>query len=207
MKKILLIIILVLFLSALTVYAFEPEIIKKPILSVKELIGTSKYKVEPIFLEMPKNEFFNVDSKKKFVESMRNFDAGENQINWNEITPLEFLESLKQEKALEIVEGEEFSARDYILEIWNYPTEDWIKKEDIYELIKLIDSQETTKSIYVPLSSCLGGQTTIGHEVMFLIEGYKQKVYPPEMSSSCYFKPNVEEYREWYEEEFLKLNN
>ncbi len=30
MKKVLLITILVLFLSALTVYAFEPEIIKKP---------------------------------------------------------------------------------------------------------------------------------------------------------------------------------
>ena len=205
MKKVLLITILVLFLSALTVYAFEPEIIKKPILSLKELIGPTKYKVELVPIELPPNEFSDIDHRAKFVESMRKHNAGEFQINWSEISPLEFLEQLKQEKAPEMIEGEEFSFRDYNLGIWNYPPEDWIKEEHIYELIKLIASKETSKSIYVPLSSCIGGQTTVGHEAMFLIEGYKQKVYPPEMSSSCYFEPdNVEEYRQWYQEEFLK---
>ncbi len=37
---------------------------------------------------------------------------------------------------------------------------------------------------------------------MHLIEGYRKGGYPPTTNSSCYFKPNVEEYQKWYQEEF-----
>ena len=192
MKKILLITILVL-LSALTVCIFKQEIIKK---------YKKQTSLEILHQENPEA----AESLEKYLLE-KGWDLDEFDMNfvaWSKTSPLEFLEQLKQKKIIEFEEGINNPEKyQFTLFPSNYPPNDWIKEEHIHELIKLIDSQEPSKSIYVGTSSCIGGQTTIGHEAMHLIEGYRKGGYPPTTNSSCYFKPNVEEYQKWYQEEFL----
>jgi len=62
--------------------------------------------------------------------------------------------------------------------------ETWLKKEHIPRLQALLDSQEpcaNVHSIYSSLRDC--EPSTIGHEAAFLIEGFREGSYPPEMNS------------------------
>jgi hypothetical protein len=77
----------------------------------------------------------------------------------------------------------------------------WIKKEDVEQLMKLIDSREPCASVVQDISSWLPFEvkSTVGNEVMFLIAGFRKGRYPPELCSVHGFKGNPDEYKKWWD--------
>lgn len=110
--------------------------------------------------------------------------------DWDKITPIEFLLSLKESPSNYII----FSNA-------HRPPSNWIKKENVSELIKLVESKEIASPVVSSFSSTTPrDSSTIGNEAMFLIEGYIQKRYPPD-NHSKYTKKDANRYKKWWEKE------
>ena len=77
---------------------------------------------------------------------------------------------------------------------------EWIKKEHVEVLITLVESEEPAVPVVSFISSYLpvDKSSSVGNEAMFLIEGFKQKRYPPGICSVYGFKGSPEEYKKWY---------
>ena len=119
---------------------------------------------------------------KNCIKSTNDIENKE-KYDWSTLTPLDFLEKLK------------YQGNTWVT-IWNNPPNDWIKEEHIHELIKHIESKEKSAFVVSALSSYLpSGSSAVGDEAMYLINGYRNKKYPP----SLYSGPgNPEEIIEWY---------
>ena len=101
-------------------------------------------------------------------------------------TPIEFLEFLKQ------------SSQETILIFGDNPG--WIRDTDIALLMTHLGSQARCAHVKVGVSSHQPwGYTTEGIQAAFLIEGYRQHLYPPNPTSDD-FKPDVDELKGWYQE-------
>jgi hypothetical protein len=102
-------------------------------------------------------------------------------------TPLDFLQELQEHP-------------DQPVTLLEVPV-DWIQKEDIGELMKIIDSKEPAAPVVAAISSYypFEERSTVGNEALFLIEGYRQWNYPPGLCSVYGFQPNASEVRLWWE--------
>ncbi|MBF0363730.1 MAG: hypothetical protein HQK49_22110 [Oligoflexia bacterium] len=63
----------------------------------------------------------------------------------------------------------------------------WISKQDIKLLKKYINDKRPASSVYNPLSSNTCGPSTVGREALYLIKGFQQKKYPPDLCSTWDF--------------------
>jgi len=112
--------------------------------------------------------------------------VSEEHVDWSKKRPADLLEELKRRP-------------NSIYTIWFVP-ENWITKEDVSCLMTLLDSEEPCASTVSAISSDLGRWgSTVGHEACFLIQGFREGRYPPELNSSR-FTPNRAEIRQWWEE-------
>ena len=104
-------------------------------------------------------------------------------------TPLQFLEWLCEPSADQQMRAVSFGAQHY----------GWIQADDIPALIELLPSLQPcrpvllTKSSYFPLAT-----STKGKEAAFMIEGFRQGHYPPDMSSGNW--PHTEEEQRRFDE-------
>ena len=83
---------------------------------------------------------------------------------------------------------------------------DWITEDDVRELVKFVDSKKICASVVSPLSSYLPtGESTVGNEAIFLIEGFLQERYPPSLHSEVFEKKNTEWYKTKLDEALILL--
>lgn len=76
---------------------------------------------------------------------------------------------------------------------------DWIRDDDIEALMNLLDSPTPCAHVVQTSSSHLpSGNSTVGHEAAYLLEGYRHHYYPPALSSDQ-FKPNREALKQWFQ--------
>lgn len=111
------------------------------------------------------------------------------QPDWSKTDPLAFLNILRKHPNLRAL-------------IVPAPP-DWIKEEHVSQLMQLIDSQEPAAIVVSGLSSSWprkGDVSTIGNEVLFLIEGFRKGHYPPSLSSLSYLEYDREKVRKWWRE-------
>ena len=107
---------------------------------------------------------------------------------WENLTPIEFLNYLKERQGT-------------LLTIWEPAPRDWIKKEHIPKLMELIESNTPCAHTVAAISSCLPPpKSTIGDEAIFLIDGFIEGRYPPGLYSKGKSKQKIESIKEWYEE-------
>jgi len=75
----------------------------------------------------------------------------------------------------------------------------WIQPGDIPELMKRINSEESCVPVHDAPAEVRGSfRSTVGHEALYLIQGYRAGVYPPEGLSTDW-QADMEELRRWYE--------
>ena len=89
----------------------------------------------------------------------------ENGFDWQNRSPVEFLEFLKT------VEGPCFVVCGLHC--------GWITESDRAELAQLTSSKESCASVAHSLSSYHPPRSTVGLEAMFLLQGYSAGCYPP----------------------------
>ena len=112
---------------------------------------------------------------------------------WQQLGPVDFLQLLER-----IMKSGNSTNRS-----WWYTVDGthrgWIQASDIPALLKLLDSTAPCAAVVSSTSSVLPSEaSTIGHEAMFLIEGYRHGSYPPALiSSQCNCDPA--EIRLWWE--------
>jgi hypothetical protein len=103
--------------------------------------------------------------------------------DWNNGSPVEFLELLKQS-------GDTYSVLGF--------HHGWIRASDIEPLMRRLDAQ--TPCAFVVSTACSQlprGRSTEGREAAFLLEGYRCHYYPPMLSSGD-FAPDPAALRRWY---------
>ena len=101
--------------------------------------------------------------------------------NWQNKGPVKFIEHLKSgTNSAYIVQGQHYG---------------WILSEDIPALIKLLDSNEPCLSVSMAISSHWDTKgSTVGHEAAYLIEGFRNGVYPHELDSIKWKLEKTEKY-------------
>jgi len=115
---------------------------------------------------------------------------GSEQFNWSQVTPLDFLDILKNRAGFVVIKAS------------NYPPGSWITKEHVKILMGLIGSHDAAASVVSELSQQEPFLTSsVGNEAMFLIEGFRKGVYPPSLCSVSNFKADAQEYGTWWEAE------
>jgi hypothetical protein len=74
---------------------------------------------------------------------------------------------------------------------------DWIRESDIPKLISLLDSKEKCANVSAYHSSYLDPKpSTVGREAAFLIKGFREGKYPPDLNSSM-AEIYIEEIKLW----------
>jgi hypothetical protein len=118
---------------------------------------------------------------------------------FNSSTPEEFLEFLKKDIKKGVYTFPYNSATSFFQIINQPPDDNWIKPEHIHGLIKLIDSKEPCRPVMSIYSSTFPrGLSTIGDESMLLIQGFREKRYPPYLNSRTYSSKEREEVLKWW---------
>ena len=114
--------------------------------------------------------------------------------DFNTSGPEEFLEFLKKDSSVSPIG---FFIPFYT--IIDPPPDNWIKPKHIPGLINLIDSKEPCRSVMTIYSSTIPTKlSTVGDEAMFLIEGFREKRYPPWSFSSTYSPKGRESILKWW---------
>ena len=91
--------------------------------------------------------------------------------NLRSLSAIQFLDILKR--------------KTYLTYTFVNPLKGWIKKKDIAEVIKLVNSKEECSSVMLVQSSHLDKEySTIGREAKYLLLGYKSGIYPPLLNST-----------------------
>lgn len=117
----------------------------------------------------------------RFVEASK-------ELEWSGATPMDFLNLLKKYRHSVVV-----------IDPGKTPPQGWIKQEHVAQLMQVIGSIEAAAPVILRTSPYMPpGESTVGNEAMFLIEGFRKKSYPPLEASVYYFKPNQAEYRRWW---------
>ena len=109
--------------------------------------------------------------------------------DWSTMTPLEFFEQLKVAPFVPVT-------------VYDPPPEGWITRGHVVELMKFIDSEDPASYVLSALSSYIpfGQVSTVGNEACFLIEGYRNKSYPPFLCSIHYHVADPDGLRSWWRE-------
>ena len=102
-----------------------------------------------------------------------------NFINLNDLTVFQFIEMLKMDNVN--------SKGLNILTIGMQTPKNWVTEKDIDSLITLINSTDPAKCVMQSISSYLpvNDSSTIGGQVMDIIESYKDKKQYPTVLTSC----------------------
>jgi hypothetical protein len=111
------------------------------------------------------------------------------EIDYNSVSPMEFLELLKQNPG-----------KIYTVLI---SPEGWIRLGDVQELVKHVDSDEPCARVVSVLSSYFPIEerySTVGIEAMFLIEGFLKGSYPPALHSVSFDKKSADWYKDSLED-------
>lgn len=110
------------------------------------------------------------------------------EMKYANLKPLDLLQFLREQPA-DFVTLPEGSAPD-----------GWITAshvEELWEFVECDDPAAHAKSYYS--SNIPKGRSTIGREAIFMIEGFRVGVYPPQLHSA--WRPSdVEELRKWWKE-------
>jgi len=123
--------------------------------------------------------------------------------DFNLFSPERFLEFLKKDAYGAVVVNSVVPH----YQITDPPPDDWIKPEHIPGLINLINSQEPCRPVTTIQSSTIPTKlSTIGDEAMFLIEGFREKRYPPWPNSQTYSSKERKAMLQWWNE-FSKKND
>lgn len=108
------------------------------------------------------------------------------EFDFSRQSPMEFLEYLRDEVGPD---------RCYF---FSGPKEDWIHREHLPGLMKVLDSQEPCAGVAMYASSSLAVRSTVGNEAAFLIEGYRLNRYPPDLHSGRLAADVRESIRRWW---------
>jgi hypothetical protein len=99
------------------------------------------------------------------------------------MTPIRFLQSLKNPYLTCVI-------IDY-----NQKISGWIKDEHLKELIQLLDSREKAIPVYESYNTdCTQYTSTIGIEALYMLEGFREGIYPPNRCSLGNYKSNSNEH-------------
>lgn len=137
----------------------------------------------------------NVDRRHK-VDCAPATDCSERTLfgdnfEWQEKEPLEFLEELK------VVPSDLIKTVTPYVVLGKYYS--WIKAQDISGLMPLVDSTEPCLAVlHAPANDEGPFLSTVGHEAMYLIEGYRAGVYPPAGLSTTWQANGSEEIKKWF---------
>jgi antitoxin component YwqK of YwqJK toxin-antitoxin module len=78
---------------------------------------------------------------------------------------------------------------------------DWNLEKHLEKIIAEINSDKQVPAVHSTTCPNLSDTpSTLGHEAMYLIEGFIQGTYPPTESSFTNFDPDPKHYRKWWEE-------
>lgn len=113
------------------------------------------------------------------------------EISWKSTTPLNFLRYLGSGEANVVV-------------VDTLPS-GWIEREDVAELMPFLRSERPASPVLSSSSSRLsfamgekGMVSTVGHEVAYLVQGYRTGRYPPTLGSRSYFSYDPDELESWW---------
>ncbi len=82
---------------------------------------------------------------------------------------------------------------------------DWVNEKHIPELIKRLDDQTPCASVMLYQSSYIGFSSTVGNEAAFIIKGFMEGKYPPDLNSNrnVIDKGKI---RSWWRDYLIKRN-
>ena len=84
---------------------------------------------------------------------------------------------------------------------------DWIERKHLPKLIELVNSDEPCANVSMTISSVLDcTKSTVGKEAAFLIKGFVENRYPPELNSGR-FDYDIEEIKSWWQNYRNKIYN
>lgn len=115
------------------------------------------------------------------IEALQNGDV----FYWQILGPTAFLDFLKARDTIYYVHGLHYG---------------WIQESDIPALAKLIHSKVPCAPV-VRTSCCVSfpekTRSTVGQEALFLIDGFREGVYPPSATSIGYAKTDKQAIMNW----------
>lgn len=100
--------------------------------------------------------------------------------------PLSFLEFLQQTRW----------RSSYVVD---EPISQWVKREHLPALIRLLNSKLPCRAVVLTASSKMINGSTIGDEAAFLIQGFRAGAYPPALNSRPLDGEKLEEILNWWE--------
>jgi len=110
--------------------------------------------------------------------------------DWSRKGPTEFLDRLRQsyragqELPFYSVHGEHRG---------------WVTEADVPQLLELATSTDPCLAVVSTLSSWLPDRpSTVGHEALYILAGFRAGKYPPELASTRW-SGTLEEYRQWWQ--------
>ena len=127
--------------------------------------------------------------------------------------PSDILNDVKSLDSSKVVADTSFNLYHYnpfqfldMLKRFSFPTftlwkeyKNWIKKEDIPKLIKLLDSKDSCANVSIATSSFLDMKfSTVGQEAAYMILSFQKGIYPPGLNSSIYVW-NKNDIIKWWE--------
>lgn len=140
-----------------------------------------------------KGVFDGIQEIKKVLDNGSKSDF----INLNDISVFQFIELLK-------IDNEKPNQLN-ILTVGMQSPENWVTEKDIDSLMTLINSTEPAKCVMQVISSYLpvGDSSTIGGQVMEIIEAFKDKKSYPTILTSCAKtdKERIDKLAKWWNEQ------
>lgn len=107
---------------------------------------------------------------------------------WTKLAPVEFINMLEQM-------AKEGDTTFFILH--KDVQTDWIKKEQLPEIVKLLDDKTPCANVTLDISSYLAPVSTVQTEAAYIIQGFRSGEYPPALNSNR-FKIDIDEIKEWW---------
>jgi len=146
-----------------------------------------------------------VDTSNVLKHVSMNPDESEKYFDWKNLGALDFLEFLRNYKFS--IYTEEGTLTDWVVFTEWGIHDDWVKEEELPQLIELLDSTEPCANVTSSISSFLDmNPSTIGNEAAYIIMGYRAGRYPPGLNSTRP-KPDIVEIRKWWSEKKYILPN
>jgi len=130
----------------------------------------------------PENEPVPLESIEDWSSSIDPKEYGDT-FDWDNKGALEFLDFIRGKAGWYTVWGD-------------HPN--WVKEDDLPELMALLDSTEQCSNVKSAMSSWIDFEpSTIGNEAAYLIKGFREGRYPPGLNSTRP-RPDKAKIREWW---------
>ena len=78
------------------------------------------------------------------------------------------------------------------------PVRNWIRESDVPELLELMDSTAPCLALNIPQSSFLPDRTTVGDIAAYLVDSYRNRMFPHSLYSKRYSESEKAELRRWW---------